>query len=119
MLSEMAAKGDSSMIVSAVEQLLHHAPLVDAMDARCSCSCLECLLGELAKVRLLTDAQVQTLLLKREPPSLLKLDTASATAGIPKVIICAEPPLNGILKTLSTDYHKVCEIDYGNVSWLL
>jgi hypothetical protein len=51
--------------------------------------------------------QFKHLLEKRKAPPSLKLDTAPAAAGIPKVIICAEPTLAGILKTLSTDYHKI------------
>ncbi|XP_045464777.1 mediator of RNA polymerase II transcription subunit 24 [Harmonia axyridis] len=105
-LSELAKKSDSCSIVDSIELLLQHTPLLDAMDANSSCSSLECLLGELAKVRLLTDIQVKHLLEKRKMPKQIKLDNGNGTAGIPKVIICAEPTLNGILKTLSTDYHK-------------
>jgi mediator of RNA polymerase II transcription subunit 24 len=106
-LLELAGKNDSSSIVAAVELMLQHSPLLDAMDANSSCSSLECLLGELVKARLISEVQFKHLLEKRKAPPSLKLDTAPAAAGIPKVIICAEPTLAGILKTLSTDYHKI------------
>lgn len=105
-LSELAKK-DNCGVVDSIELLLQHSPLLDAMDAKSSSSSLECLLGELAKVRLLTDIQVKQLLEKRKMPKPIKLDNGNGTAGIPKVIICAEPTLNGILKTLTTDYHKI------------
>lgn len=117
-LAAMVDKTNCSSIVSAVELLLQHTPLLDAMDAR-SCSCLECLLGELEKARLLTESQVQIFLQRREAPKAIKLDTAPATAGIPKVIICAEPTLAGILKTLSTDYHKIQEALLGMLHQVL
>lgn len=106
-LLELAGKNDCTNIVDAVEMMLQHSPLLDAMDAHSSCSNLECLLGELVKGRLITESQVKLLLDKRKSPPVLKLDTSPAAAGIPKVIICAEPTLAGILKTLSTDYHKI------------
>lgn len=107
MLAELAGKSEAGAVVHAVELMLQHSPLLDVMDANSSCSSLECLLEELVKVRLVNDAQVKSLLERRKAPPSLKLDTAPATAGIPKVIICAEPTLAGILKTLSTDYHKI------------
>ncbi|KAF5304438.1 hypothetical protein FQR65_LT07968 [Abscondita terminalis] len=118
-IAAMVDKSNCLTVVSAIELLLQHAPLIDAMDARCSCSCLECLLGELEKARLLSESQVQMFLQRREVPKLLKLDTTPATAGIPKVIICAEPTLTGILKTLSTDYHKIQEALLGMLHQVL
>lgn len=76
------------------------------MDANSSCSSLKCLLDELAKIRLISESQAKHLLEKRKVPTTLKLDNSPST-GIPKVIICAESTLSGILKTLSTDYHKI------------
>ncbi|XP_031353097.1 mediator of RNA polymerase II transcription subunit 24 [Photinus pyralis] len=105
-IAAMVDKANCLPVVSAIELLLQHAPLIDTMDARCSCSCLECLLGELEKARLLTDIQVEMFIQRRDVPKSIKLDTAPATTGIPKVIICAEPTLTGIVKTLSTDYHQ-------------
>ncbi|KAK9891976.1 hypothetical protein WA026_017459 [Henosepilachna vigintioctopunctata] len=118
-LSQLAKTSDTSSIVDSIELLLQHTPLLDAMDANSSCSSLECLLGELAKVRLLTDLQVKNLLDKRKMPKPIKLDNGNGTAGIPKVIICAEPTLNGILKTLSTDYHKIQDALLGMLHQVL
>ncbi|KAF5303943.1 hypothetical protein FQA39_LY01728 [Lamprigera yunnana] len=118
-IAAMVDKNNCLPVVSAIELLLQHTPLIDAMDARCSCSCLECLLGELEKARLLTEAQVEMFLQRREAPKLLKSDATLATAGIPKVIICAEPTLTGILKTLSTDYHKIQEALLGMLHQVL
>ncbi|KAL3274964.1 hypothetical protein HHI36_019738 [Cryptolaemus montrouzieri] len=118
-LSELAKKSDSNSVVESIELLLQHTPLLDAMDANSSCSSLECLLGELAKVRLLTEVQVKHLLEKRKVPKAIKSDSGNGTAGIPKVIICAEPTLNGILKTLSTDYHKIQDALLGMLHQVL
>ncbi|XP_017776104.1 PREDICTED: mediator of RNA polymerase II transcription subunit 24 [Nicrophorus vespilloides] len=87
-------------VAAGVELLLQHSPLLDAMDAQSSCSTFDCLLKELTKVCLLSEGQSQQLSSRRHPTFSPKLDTV---AGIPKVIICAEPTLNGILKTLSSD----------------
>lgn len=118
-LSVLAEKSDTNVMVNAVELLLHHSPLLDAMDANSSCSCLDCLLGELVKARLLTESQVQHLSTRQKIPSSLKLDSTSSSAGIPKVIICAEPTLAGILKTLSTDYHKIQDALLGMLHQIL
>lgn len=77
------------------------------MDAHSSCSNLDSLLGELVKLQLLTETHVQQLATRRDTPARLNLEVGTASAGIPKVIICAEPTLAGILKALSTDYHKI------------
>ncbi|KAJ8948784.1 hypothetical protein NQ318_022915 [Aromia moschata] len=106
-LLDLAAKSDTINVVTAVELMLQHSPLLDAMDANSSCSSLKCLLDELAKIRLLSEPQVKHLLEKRKIPPTLKLDTVPATTGIPKAIIFAESTIAGILKTLSTDYHKI------------
>lgn len=91
-------------VYKGVEYLLMHSPLLDAIDAHASCPSLECLLGELVKAQLLTETQSAELNARRQPLPLPKVDT---TAGIPKVIICAEPALARILKTLlPTDYVK-------------
>ncbi|XP_050315120.1 mediator of RNA polymerase II transcription subunit 24 [Anthonomus grandis grandis] len=117
-LQEMPGKHDSTCIVKAIELLLQHSPLLDAMDANSSCSSLKCLLDELAKLRLINESQVKELLEKRKVPTTLKLDSSPST-GIPKVIICAESTLSGILKTLSTDYHKIQDAILGMLHQVL
>lgn len=118
-LSMLMDKSDTNTMVTAIELLLQHSPLLDAMDANSSCSSLDCLLGELAKAQLLSDAQVSHLSSRKEGPASLKLDSTSSSAGIPKVIICAEPTLSGILKTISTDYHKIQDALLGMLHQVL
>nr|CAD7399364.1 unnamed protein product [Timema cristinae] len=48
----------SQDIVDSFELLLQYTPLLDIMDARCSCNIVECLLRELAKVGLVTEPLV-------------------------------------------------------------
>lgn len=99
-------KNDYSQdVVDALELLSEHTPLLDNLDVKCSCNCLECLLNELIKLSLVTDKHIKYFVSKREQnPSNIKLKSAGTqNAGIPKVIIQAEPTLAGILKTLNTD----------------
>lgn len=112
-------KSDNTSVVNAVELLLQHSPLMDAMDAHSSCSNLKCLLDELAKLRLLNEMQVKHLLDKRKAQPTFKPDAVQAPTGIPKVIICAESTLAGILKTLSTDYHKIQDALLGMLHQVL
>ncbi|XP_018325245.1 mediator of RNA polymerase II transcription subunit 24-like [Agrilus planipennis] len=113
-LATLNTKSESAETVEkAVELLLQNSPLLDAMDTRSSCSSLDCLLGELVKLRLLTDVQVQCLSARRVTPPQLKTDEAPATAGISKVVIRAEPTFTGILKTMTADYHKIQEALLG------
>ncbi|KAK7870071.1 hypothetical protein R5R35_012021 [Gryllus longicercus] len=116
--AEMQEKnGDFSQdVVDAFELLLQHTPLLDTMDAKCSCNCVECLLKELLKVKLVTEAHVNHYTSKREgmATSIQKLDqSVSQTASIPKVIVRAEPTLSKILKTLDADYVKIQEALLG------
>lgn len=107
-LLELAGKSDMSCVVRSVELMLQHSPLLDAMDANSSCSSLKCLLDELLKIRLLNEQQVKALLEKRKPPPSLKIDAGPVSNGMPTYWhICAESTLAGILKTLSTDFHKM------------
>lgn len=117
-LQELCSKSDNTSVINAIELLLEHSPLLDAMDANSSCSSLKCLLDELTKIRLLSEAQGKHLLEKRKMPTSLKLDNSPST-GIPKVIICAESTLSGILKTLSTDYHKIQDAILGMLHQVL
>ncbi|KAJ8919728.1 hypothetical protein NQ315_006256 [Exocentrus adspersus] len=118
-LFKLAGKSDSMSVVNAVELMLQHTPLLDAMDANSSCSSLKYLLDELAKIRLLSEAQVKHLVEKKKAPPSVKLDTAPASTGIPKAIIFAESTIDGILKTLSTDYHKIQDALLGMLHQVL
>ncbi|XP_012274069.1 mediator of RNA polymerase II transcription subunit 24 isoform X2 [Orussus abietinus] len=102
----------SQDILDAFELLLQFTPLLDIMDTTCSCNCVECLLSELQKFKLVTEKQAQQLASRREGvmAALQKLESSrSPTSSIQKVIIRAEPTLGGILKTLNADYTKIQE----------
>ncbi|KAI4471323.1 mediator of rna polymerase ii transcription subunit 24 [Holotrichia oblita] len=106
LLASLADDNDSASILSAVDLLLEHSPLLDAMDAQHSCSNLDTLLGELVKLQLLSEANKQQFAARQGSGSELQLDVESSTSDITKVIICAEPTVASILKTLSTDYQN-------------
>ncbi|KAJ4445325.1 hypothetical protein ANN_07130 [Periplaneta americana] len=100
----------SQDVVDALELLLQYTPLLDIMDAKCSCNCIECLLKELLKNGLVTESHVTHFTSKRETmtTTIQKLDQSNTQApSIPKVIVRAEPTLSRILKTLDADYAKV------------
>ncbi|KAK0084500.1 hypothetical protein PV325_006922 [Microctonus aethiopoides] len=102
----------SQDILDAFELLLQFTPLLDIMDATCSCNSVECLLNELQKVNLVCEKHVKQLSSRREgvAAALQKLESSSSpTSSIMKVIVRAEPTLAGILKTLNADYTKIQE----------
>lgn len=100
-LKELAGKSDGSSIVHAMELMLQHTPLLDAMDSIFMLSSLKCFLEELIKTRLISEPQVRHILEKRDNSM-----EREGNKGIPNVIKCAESSLSGILKTFSTDYQK-------------
>ncbi|XP_056632124.1 mediator of RNA polymerase II transcription subunit 24 isoform X1 [Diorhabda sublineata] len=106
-LLELAGSSDSISIVTALELMLQHSPLLDAMDANSSCSNFECLLDELSKNKLLSEPQVKMFLEKRKTPPSLKMDSGPGNNMPTYWHICAESTLTGILKTLSSDYQKI------------
>lgn len=106
-LSELVDKNDFNSVANAIELLLQHIPLLEMMDATSSCSTLESLLEELGKARLISNEQIQLLMSRRGSPTCLKLDSPPTNAGIRNVVTCAESTLARILKTLSSDDHKV------------
>ncbi|XP_034934467.1 mediator of RNA polymerase II transcription subunit 24 isoform X2 [Chelonus insularis] len=102
----------SQDIVDAFELLLQFTPLLDIMDATCSCNSVECLLNELHKVNLVSERHVKQISSRREgvAAALQQLESSSSpTSSIMKVIVRAEPTLAGILKTLNADYTKIQE----------
>jgi Mediator complex subunit 24 N-terminal. len=58
--------------VDALELLLQYTPLLDILDAKCSCNCIECLLKELLRNGLVTESHVTHFTSKRcvLPPAL-------------------------------------------------
>lgn len=55
----------SQDVVDALELLLQYTPLLDIMDAKCSCNCIECLLKELLRNGLVTESHVTHFTSKR------------------------------------------------------
>lgn len=98
----------SQDVVDSLELLMQFSPLLDTMDARCSCNNLECFLSELSKLKLVSDMHVTLYRDKRESASegLHKMEPVSSGQPITKVIIRAEPTLTRILKTLDAEYAK-------------
>lgn len=98
-------------IIEAFEMLLSGSPIIDLMDTKCSCNTVECLLNEMMKQNLVNEESIKHFADKRDAVTnnLQKLETHNSQPSIVKFVIRAEPPLAGILKTLSTDYNKVQE----------
>ena len=101
----------SEDIVHAVELLLENSPILDFMDTKCACNTIEALLNELKKQSLVNDKYIVYFSAKREAitTNLQKLEINISQPSIVKFVMRAEPPLLGILKTLSHDYNKVQE----------
>lgn len=55
----------SQDMIDAFELLLQFKPLLDIMDATCSCNSVECLLNEFQKVNLVTEKHVKQLSSRR------------------------------------------------------
>lgn len=93
----------SEDIVKAFELLLENSPILDLLDTKCNCNALESILIELKKHNLINDEYSKKLLDKREPmlAGVDKLDIVTAQPSFPKFVMIIEPPLTGILKTLS------------------
>jgi len=62
----------SQDVVDALQLLLQYTPLLDILDAKCSCNCIECLLKELLRNGLVTESHVTHFTSKRcvLPPAL-------------------------------------------------
>lgn len=111
-------------VVKAIEILLDDNPILDMMDTKCVGNTVECLLNEMLKQHLVNEKQIQLFSSKRDSitSNLQKLDLNIPQPSIVQFVIRVEPPLNGILKTLSTDYNKVqkallgmlCQVLSGN-----
>ncbi|XP_020300411.1 mediator of RNA polymerase II transcription subunit 24 isoform X2 [Pseudomyrmex gracilis] len=100
----------SQDILDAFELLLQFTALLDMVDNKCTCNSVDSLLNELQKVNLVTEMQAKEINSRREVVTipLQKLDMSNTmTPCIPKVILRAEPPLDGILKTMNADYTKI------------
>uniref|UniRef100_A0A1B6DIW1 Mediator of RNA polymerase II transcription subunit 24 n=1 Tax=Clastoptera arizonana TaxID=38151 RepID=A0A1B6DIW1_9HEMI len=98
----------SQDVVESLELLMQFSPLLDTIDARCSCNNVECFLTELVKLNLVTDGHAQIFTAKREIANgrLHKMEPMSSGMPITKVILRAEPTLARILMTLDADLTK-------------
>jgi mediator of RNA polymerase II transcription subunit 24 len=96
-------------------------PILDFMDTKCACNTIECLLTEMKKQNLVNDKHIKHYSAKREATtqSLQKLDRQSPQQSIVKYVIRVEPPMTGILKTLSKDYNHVQEALLGMLCQVL
>lgn len=54
----MKTEDFSQDVVDSLDLVLQFTPLLDTMDARCSCNNLECFLGELFKLNLVSETHV-------------------------------------------------------------
>ncbi|XP_055602238.1 mediator of RNA polymerase II transcription subunit 24 [Uranotaenia lowii] len=111
----------SPEIVEAFELLLQDSPILDFMDAKCACNTIQCLLTEMLKHHLINEQYMEVLATKREmiTAGLQLLDLNPNQPSIVKFVFRAEPPLVGILKTLSADYSKVQEALLGMLCQVL
>ncbi|KXJ68227.1 hypothetical protein RP20_CCG004941 [Aedes albopictus] len=116
------AKPDySPEVVEAFELLLQDSAILDFMDAKCACNTVEYLLNEMLKHHLINEKQSKMIAAKRDviTSGLQKLDLNTNQHSIVKFVLRAEPPLVGILKTLSSDYNKVQEALLGMLCQVL
>ncbi|XP_077285363.1 mediator complex subunit 24 [Arctopsyche grandis] len=111
----------SADIVEAFEQLLQYAPLLDVLDSKCSCNCVQSLLEGLNKLSLVSDHHMTYFSQKREAtnPRLQKIEATGLQGSIPTFIMRAEPTLAGILKTMSADFMKIQDALYSMLCQVL
>ncbi|XP_065086378.1 mediator of RNA polymerase II transcription subunit 24 [Ochlerotatus camptorhynchus] len=111
----------SPEVVEAFELLLQDSPILDFMDAKCACNTVECLLNEMLKHHLINEKYSEMIAAKRDmiTSGMQKLDLNTSQHSIVKFVFRAEPPLVGILKTLSSDYNKVQEALLGMLCQVL
>lgn len=93
-----------------IEKLLYFTPLLDLTDTKSNCDCLQYLLTELCKVKLITPPQVEKILHHRQSESqrqnLPRSEQQTTQAGA-NLILRAEPTVISILKSLDSDYSKI------------
>lgn len=97
----------SQDVVDALELLLQYTPLLDIMDAKCSCNCIECLLKELLRNGLVTESHVTHFTSKRcvLPPALTFQDEKDC------IITCFS--VCQFLMGL-TNYYSACHVVWWN-----
>uniref|UniRef100_A0A8D8R5F2 Mediator of RNA polymerase II transcription subunit 24 n=2 Tax=Cacopsylla melanoneura TaxID=428564 RepID=A0A8D8R5F2_9HEMI len=98
---------NSDDVVDCFEMLLELFPLLDILDARCACNTVETLLTELEKLHILSEQQSKQIIEKRKEATVHLHSPETASPSISKVIICAEPTLARVLRTLDTEFSKI------------
>ncbi|XP_014254037.1 mediator of RNA polymerase II transcription subunit 24 [Cimex lectularius] len=109
---QSSPEGDySEDIVEAIQLLVQFVPLLDLMDSPVSFNCIEALLAELVKLKLLNESHVKSYIARREAVSFglprTEINSGAQSQPIFKVIIRAQPTLQRILKTLDADLAKI------------
>lgn len=111
----------SPEIIESFELLLQATPLLDILDSKCSCNCVQSLLEGLLKLNLVSEQHLTYFSQKREITStrLQKLEPTGLQGSIPTFIMRAEPTLAGILKTMSADFVKIQDALYSMLCQVL
>lgn len=101
-------------VAQSIQLLLQFVPLIDLMDTPASSNCIETLLSDLTKLKLLNEKHVAAYSKSREIVSFGLARMDSNTTGAPRnsmailsAVIRAQPTLQRILKTLDADYAKI------------
>lgn len=100
-------------IIEAFELLLQYTALLDVLDSKCSCNCVQSLLEGLSKLSLVTEQHITYFSQKREATNPRLLELTGLQGSIPSYIMRAEPTLAGILKTMSADFVKIQDALYS------
>ncbi|XP_071527120.1 mediator of RNA polymerase II transcription subunit 24-like isoform X2 [Panulirus ornatus] len=107
MLSGESSGGESEDLLTAVQRLAQLTVLLDQVDSRINCNCLEYLLNELVnKTSLISEREAQAIIAVRVQESnvlanIQNSDAQGSHPGNPNLILRAQPTVTSILKTLS------------------
>lgn len=109
--SGFKSTAETSDLELGLEKLLTYSPLLDLTDSKSNCDCLQCLLNELCKAELISNAKVEKIMSRRKSETqshrnLPRTDAQQSTQTGPLLILRAEPTVTSILKTLDSDYSK-------------
>ncbi|XP_045593390.1 mediator of RNA polymerase II transcription subunit 24 [Procambarus clarkii] len=106
-LSGEATSGESEDLLTAVQHLSQLTLLLDQVDLRVNCNCLEYLLNELVnKTSLISERDAQAIIAVRVQESnvlanIQNNDAQGSHPGTPNLVLRAQPTVTSILKTLS------------------
>ncbi|XP_042226337.1 mediator of RNA polymerase II transcription subunit 24-like [Homarus americanus] len=102
-----STSGESEDLLTAVQRLSQLTILLDQVDSRINCNCLEYLLNELVnKTSLISETDAQAIIAVRVQESnvlanIQNNDAQMSHPGSPNLILRAQPTVTSILKTLS------------------